>query len=143
MSLLVLDASVALRWLFEDGGANGRAYARNVLSGIRDGELSPVCTPIWPVEVSHVVSRAERQGVVSGPRARAFLDGLQALAVDIHPLSQQDVFGAGHELCLLHGLSAYDAPYLQLATQIGAPLATSDGVLREVAGKVGIQVFDT
>ena len=40
-----------------------------------------------------------------------------------------------------HGLSAYDAVYLELAIRAGAPLATLDNILRAAARKAGVEVY--
>jgi predicted nucleic acid-binding protein len=40
-----------------------------------------------------------------------------------------------------HLLSAYDAPYLDVAIRHGAPLATLDGDLQKAGGNVGIEIF--
>jgi predicted nucleic acid-binding protein len=38
-------------------------------------------------------------------------------------------------------LSAYDAPYIELAMQNGAPLATLDTKLAKAAQKLGVKIF--
>ncbi len=49
-----------------------------------------------------------------------------------HSIDHQAQF----ELALNHGISAYDAAYLQLAVALNAPLATYDRVLASAADKV-------
>lgn len=40
-----------------------------------------------------------------------------------------------------HGLTSYDAAYLELAMREGLPLATTDKALRRAASKVGLAVL--
>jgi hypothetical protein len=49
----------------------------------------------------------------------------------------QRILGLG----LTHGLSAYDASYLELAMRRGLPLATQDDRLMRAAGAVGIEIL--
>ena len=45
-------------------------------------------------------------------------------------------------LARMHGLSAYDAAYLELSIRNGAPLATLDDKLRRAAKAAGITLFE-
>ncbi len=45
-------------------------------------------------------------------------------------------------LARAHGLSAYDAAYLELAMREGLPLATEDAALRAAARRVGVPLVD-
>lgn len=42
------------------------------------------------------------------------------------------------ELAVTHGLTVYDATYLELAQRERIPLATKDGALRDAAAKIGV-----
>ena len=45
------------------------------------------------------------------------------------------------EIARQHGLSVYDAAYLDLSIRAGAPLATLDKKLRHAAKRVGVRLF--
>ncbi len=45
-------------------------------------------------------------------------------------------------LARAHGLSAYDAAYLELAMREGLPLATEDAALRAAAERVGVALVE-
>jgi predicted nucleic acid-binding protein len=45
-------------------------------------------------------------------------------------------------LARTHGLSAYDAAYLELSIRHSAPLATLDDKLRKAAKLAGVMLFD-
>jgi predicted nucleic acid-binding protein len=54
------------------------------------------------------------------------------------PTARRDaIVGLGRQ----HGLTAYDATYLELAMRIGSPLASFDRSLSKVAQTVGIELI--
>jgi len=68
----------------------------------------------------------------------ALLEGL-SMVQDVQPRSV--MMSAALALAREHGLSAYDAAYLELAIRAGAPVATLDNVLRAAARKAGVEVY--
>ena len=80
----------------------------------------------WPVN---------RRGRISKPDAEQFLAFLNELNVRLsEPSSYDGVFGLADQ----HGLTVYDAAYLDLAVHEGVPLASLDGQLIRAAQKVGV-----
>jgi len=53
-------------------------------------------------------------------------------------LRSDEVFSGVQTLSRLHGLTAYDAAYLDLAVNNGLPLATLDEDLLRVCSKTGV-----
>jgi predicted nucleic acid-binding protein len=51
------------------------------------------------------------------------------------------IFGDVHRLAIEHGLSGYDAAYLELAIRKGLPLATLDEDLQKAAQAAGVDLF--
>ena len=68
MSRLVLDASVALCWLFDD---QATAYTESVLDRLVGGD-TVVAPALWPLEIANVVTLAERRRIVNSAQAAAF-----------------------------------------------------------------------
>ena len=69
-----------------------------------------------------------RRGRISKPDSAQFLVSLNDLNVRLsEPASYDNVFSLAQE----HGLTVYDAAYLDLAIQEGLPLASLDGSLFE------------
>ena len=55
--------------------------------------------------------------------------------------TQDIVFNTTQTLCRKHGLTAYDAAYLEIAIRGAYPLATTDEVLRRAAEAEGVRVL--
>jgi predicted nucleic acid-binding protein len=55
--------------------------------------------------------------------------------------TRSHAFGDTVHLARSHGLSAYDAAYLELAMRRGLPLATLDAKLRSAAVAAGVSLY--
>ncbi len=130
MSVLVVDASVVMAWLFDD---EEEPRADSVLELLEeDGTLVP---QLWHLETRNTLLIAERRGRVSAAGIRERLDALKGLPIrtDADPDLQ-----SAFELARAHGLSIYDAMYLELARRESAELATLDGALGRAAVAEGV-----
>ncbi len=77
---------------------------------------------------SVAAAKAGRHGVEASA-ARAALEALAALDLERHEVDPEQVF----DLALRYRLTAYDAAYLWLAAELGAPIATFDARLGAAA----------
>lgn len=134
---LVLDNSVVMRWLFADGSEADRRYAEEVLACFEREEAVALVPAVWPLEVGNVVVLAEAQGLLQEARSIAFLALLRDMAIEIDPASNRFALSETLQLARRHGLSTYDASYLELALREGLPLATLDADLRKALKKAG------
>jgi len=132
----VLDASVALSWVFED---ESTGYTEEVLESLSSNEA--VVPVIWPLEVGNGLLVAERRGRLTHADTVQFLDLLSRLPVHLETAGMKSMLGEIMELARKEGLSSYDASYLDLAMRLGFPLATKDGALSEAAGRCGVKIF--
>jgi predicted nucleic acid-binding protein len=135
----VLDASMALAWLFPRENAAEAALAEQALDDL-DHEKFIVPT-IWYGEVENAILRAERKGLVTPVQTAAFLAELDSADIETEtdsPKLRQSVVLA---LARSHGLTAYDAMYMELALRKAAPLATFDRQLADSVRKAGGRVF--
>jgi len=133
---IVLDASVALSWCFED---ESDAYSRSVLEAAATTTF--VVPSIWPLEIANVLLVAERRGRMTRAATAQFIELLSDLAIDVEPEP-----GLRYETDLLdlarrHNLSAYDASYLRLALRKGVALATKDASLANAANDEGVALW--
>ena len=131
MSALVLDCSVAVAWLLEDEGS---PEAEAVLdSVVTSGAVAPA---LWWAELRNVLVMNERRGrltVAGTTRALAEIGALN-VRLDYSPESALVL-----RLSRDHGLTVYDALYLELAIREQRPLATLDQKLRMAAEAEGVQ----
>jgi len=133
----VLDNSVTMRWLFGDGSADDVAYADHVLELLAEPGASALVPAIWALEVGNVIARAENRGLIDETRSAEFLALLQAMAIEPDEETFDQALEQTLHLARRHGLSTYDAAYLELAQRRGLPLATLDAALRKAADSSG------
>lgn len=133
---LVLDASVALSWCFEDEGG---AMEMAVLQRLREDEA--VVPALWTLEVANGLVTAERRGRLDAAGVVRSAHLLLALPIVVEPVERSGAASSVVPLARRHRLSAYDAAYLELALRRGIPLATSDAALRRAAREEGVEVL--
>ena len=128
---IVIDASIAIAWRLRD--REGTPYAD---SAIGRGGLENVIVPdlFWH-EVRNVLLGAERKGRIDAGTAEDHLKDLRQLSLQSD--SNQDD-GQIAALARRHGLSGYDAAYLETAIRREAELTTLDKRLAAVASKEGV-----
>ncbi|HKM90605.1 MAG TPA: type II toxin-antitoxin system VapC family toxin [Candidatus Acidoferrales bacterium] len=133
---MVIDASVALAWCFPDEDSD---YADGVLAALEGRAI--VVPALWPIEVTNAVLVAERRKRIRPLEIRRFVELLDNLSVSVDSRSVTECVNNVLPLAREYGLSAYDAAYLDVAMQRGAPLATLDGRLQRAGREVGIEIF--
>jgi len=134
MAALVIDASIASAWCFPDERTD---YTHGVFQAVTSS-LETVAPRLWAYEIRNSVLVGFRRGRISKPDAELFLASLNELNVRLsEPSSYDRVFTPADQ----HGLTVYDAAYLDLAVHEGVPLASLDGQLIRAAQKVGVPLF--
>ena len=132
---LVLDASVVLAWLLPDEHS---AQADQIIENLAS---APAHAPsLLLPEVANVLVQAERRARVPTSTTGELLTSLLALPLLLDPIDAGAIERA-LPLARAHGLSIYDALYLELAQQRQLPLATFDDVLRRAADGLGIDTL--
>jgi predicted nucleic acid-binding protein len=129
--VIVVDASAVMCLAFKD---EGLPYGMSMIDAVRQqGALAP---PIFWYEVRNVLVVNERRQRITVVRSNLFLSLLEELPISIQPLPAE----AGVlELSRQHGLSIYDASYLELPLREGLPLATLDQALITAAKAIQVQ----
>ena len=130
----VLDCSVALAWLFPDEATEVTDHLRDSL--VEGRAFAPT---LWPMEVANVLLVATRRGRIDPDEWEQIYAHLEALPIEIDPVSTSRVWGRTLELANAHRLSVDDAMYLELALRMRLPLATLDRTLSEAARLEGLE----
>ena len=137
--ILVLDASVALAWIFERLDAAEHDRADRALGTL--ATTSAMVPPLWQVEVANGLLVGERRKVIQVAQSQDFLRRLVNLPIKVDcnlPVAQTpDVLIIARQ----YGLTAYDACYLDVAIRTTGTLATFDVKLASAASAAGVPVF--
>ena len=135
MTGIVIDASVALAWVFPDKHS---AAADAILESL---DYDTVVVPAnWSVEVADALVAGARTGNITEAGVQRFVTLLETLDVVEYACEPTAAVGRRTSLCRDHGLTAYDAAYLDLAMRENLPLATFERTLRHAAWDTGVKL---
>lgn len=134
MNTLVVDASVAAAWLFDDED-DARANAALV----RIESDTAFVPQVWHLEVRSALLAAERRRRIREDEVEERLRFLLQLPVKTD--AEPDL-GAAFALARRRRLSFYDAVYLELALRRGGALATLDSPLARAAVAEGLALVE-
>lgn len=132
----IIDSSITMAWCFLEEQTEATTEVRNRL----DGEAA-AAPAILLLEVTNVLFQAEKRGRITPSLASDFIEVLQKMKLEVDYDGAARCFEHVLPLCRRHGLTAYDAAYLELAIRTGLPLATLDGRLRSAASEHGIKLL--
>jgi predicted nucleic acid-binding protein len=133
---IVLDASVAVAWCFEDEKSH---FTEGILDLLSAG--TEVLTPsIWPFEVANALLAAERRKRITVARVTALLRRIAGLPISVDPIESGRAFEQILSVARQQNLTEYDAAYLELALRTGFPLATLDDDLKQAARLVHVSL---
>lgn len=126
-AILVLDASMALAWIFQRQKRAEKVCADRALGLL--GSVTALVPHLWHAEVANGLLVGERRKVVAEAQADDYLDQLYALPIASDDAVPQTRRSRVVSLARLCSLSVYDATYLELALRSSAVLATFDSKL--------------
>jgi predicted nucleic acid-binding protein len=125
---LVLDSSLSLAWYFEDEASE---QADDVLRRVQ--EEGAIVPGLWRYEVPNALQVAIRHKRINAAFRDSALARLASLNITIDPESEQHAWSAALHLSDRHGITVYDASYLELAQRHRLDLATLDQALAKAA----------
>jgi len=138
-TIIVIDASMALAWVFERHQPIDRDRANRLLAAC--GEVPWWIPGLWHLEVINALLVAERRSVLTQADSDLYLSRLSSLSIltEAEPTSER----RARILALArgHGLSSYDATYLELAQRLGAALASFDRQLNQAAHAIDVELY--
>jgi predicted nucleic acid-binding protein len=132
----VVHASVALAWCFNDESSAAADQAAVVLRG--SGAVAP---PVWPLEVGNALLAAERRRRLTNAGVATAGHLIAELQIEVEEADVDRALGPVVDLARSHGLSTYDASYLETAIRRGLPLATLDSRLAAAARTSGVPLI--
>jgi predicted nucleic acid-binding protein len=137
VSRFVLDASVVLAWCFADENS---AMAQYVGGMFKRGDTA-VAPAFFPHEVLNALLMGQKRKRISKELVRSFLDDLATLPIMLEQFPARVVFERIQHLSREHGLTSYNAAYLDLALENELPLATLDDELGRACKKTRVRLL--
>ncbi|HEY1630903.1 MAG TPA: type II toxin-antitoxin system VapC family toxin [Rhizomicrobium sp.] len=136
MAALIVDSSVVLAAILPDEAEETAEMAMEIVA--RRGAWIPAH---WPLEIANALLAAQIRKRITPPIRRGYLRDLTMLPVQVDSETWQMAWGVTSNLAERHGLTLYDAAYLELAARKRLPLATLDGKLLVAARKEDVATF--
>jgi predicted nucleic acid-binding protein len=133
---LVLDASLALAWYFQD---EATPETDTILD--RVAETGAIVPALWRLELANGLQVAVRRGRITAAYRDPSLADLTQMQIETDLETDLHAWSATLRLAEKHQLTLYDAAYLELAQRRRLPLATLDRGLRRAASKLDLTVL--
>lgn len=131
---LVIDASIALAWCFEDEATVETDMLMEVVR--TDGALVPT---IWHLELANVLMQAEKRNRLSAADVVARLELMAVLPITTDQETGRRAWRETLSIARAEKLTSYDAAYLELALRKALPLASLDRALIAAARRLGVK----
>lgn len=129
----VVDNSVVTAWFFPSQATD---YTDSVLDRLKaDTAHVPA---LWVLEFSNVLRKAVMGRKLATETALEIIAEAEKLPLSVDYTATTTAENL--KLALRHGLSSYDAAYLDLAMRLGLPIAAKDGALHAAALRAGVGV---
>lgn len=133
----VIDASVGLAWVHP---AQATEQSDNLLRQLKEG-VTLIVPALWFLEMANALLVLERRKKLKASERHEALSVLRALKTKPDLEGVILAFGKVSELAEHHGLSIYDATYLELALREQIPLATHDVPVQKAAKECGVRLL--
>lgn len=139
MKKLVVDASVSLKWAFEEEDSD---IARSLLDAYEKRTVLLLAPSLWEYEIVNAISVALRRGKMTSHRSALFFSLLLKASPELIALS--DMIRPCLANARKYNISGYDSAYVTLAKEQGIVLISSDEKLvASVADKkIAISLMD-
>ena len=133
----VADASVAIAWVHP---AQATVDTDAMLDHLAAGD-SLVVPALWALEVTNALTILRRRRKLTADETRMAINILRDLPMTIDHEGTAVAFTRLVDLAWEHGLTVYDATYLELAIRRKLPLASNDVHLKQAATRSGVTLW--
>ena len=135
--MIVIDCSVLIAGLLPD---EVDRQAQLLLEDLQHGRTVAVVPSLFYQEISNALLMAYRRKRINRDVLQQYLDVITILpvTVDTAAATQGSTMKRVCELAEEHGLTTYDASYLELAARLDLLLVTLDADLYNVAVEIGV-----
>lgn len=120
--IAVLDASVALKWQFENEEATGAATA--LLTDFVDGKIQLITPTLFPYEVVSSINVAINRKRIREEAGYRAVNYITSLGIELRGFD--DLIEPTFRMARQYGLSPYDCAYMALAEKEKSDLYTGD-----------------
>jgi predicted nucleic acid-binding protein len=120
----VLDSSVAFKWEVPEVDADRAVRLRDES---RQGLHELIAPDVFPVELAHALTRAERQGRIAPYGGWVLWQFIMADCPTLHPYLP--LMPRAYQLSSHYRIGVYDCLYVALAEREGCELVTADARL--------------
>jgi predicted nucleic acid-binding protein len=133
----IIDASLAMNWYLTD--EQDRQYSVSVFTALGQREI--LVPSLWIYEIANVLLVAQRRGRIPPERIQYALETVADLNLRIDEIVPESALRLSR-LALQHGLTVYDAAYLDLALRSCAPIATKDKALLKAMESANVHLVN-
>lgn len=130
--MIVLDSSVALKWIFAD--EEGAEHAVRVRDNHINGKNEIAVPTLFFYEIANVLATKVR---LSSEEALEAFELISAFEFNVHELDSTG-FMEAISFAIKHKVSVYDASYHVLASRVGCRFLTADRKFWEKMNGLGV-----
>lgn len=134
----VLDSCVGFKWLVAEIDSD---KALRLREDFRNGVVDLLAPDIYPVEIVHSLTRAERQGRVTPVQGRTLLQDMLTHLPTLHPYLS--LLPRAYVLSSRARMGVYDCLYVALAEQEGCQVVTADDKMKRNLPNAPILLLST
>lgn len=138
---LVLDSSITVAWLYRAEPTKEEATKAVDEFFESLAQTSAWVPALWHLEVANVLQIGIRRQRHAADFRDRMLSDLSDFDIHVDSETHRQAWGSTARLAERHGLTVYDASYLELALRRGLPLATLDRELRRAATSENIHLL--
>jgi predicted nucleic acid-binding protein len=117
----VLDSSVGFKWVVPEPDSDKAIRLRD---DYRNGTVELLAPDVFPIEIAHALTRAERQGRITPAQGAIALADVASLLPRLH--ASFPLLPRAYQISSQVRIGVYDCLYVALAEREGCQLITAD-----------------